>query len=76
MKDIRSPLDDIIARGTIPDWVPLIREIQKDPFGVIADKTINVCENHQVYGSTRYFELLVQTCRDEHKPNTSKKIAM
>ena len=32
-------IEDILARGRMPDWQPLITAIQADPYGEIAEKT-------------------------------------
>jgi hypothetical protein len=38
-----AAIEDILARGRMPDWVPLITEIQADPYGEIAEKTRALC---------------------------------
>lgn len=60
-----AAIDDIIERGSIPDWAPLIEAIKADPYGEVAGKTLTVCENHEVYGGTKYFRELVQDMRAE-----------
>jgi hypothetical protein len=39
-----AAIDDILARGRLPDWAPLITAIRADPFGEIAEKTRMLCE--------------------------------
>ena len=39
-----AAIEDILARGRIPDWEPLITAIQADPFGEVAEKTRKLCE--------------------------------
>jgi len=60
-----AAIDNIIERGLIPDWEPLMRAIASDPFGEIARKTLSVCENHRVYGGTSVFEEFVAKSRLE-----------
>ena len=43
-------IEDILARGRMPDWVPLILAIQADPFGAGAEKTLALC-NRPVYAA-------------------------
>ena len=58
-----AAIDNIIERGLIPDWAPLMKEIEKDPFGEIARKTLVVCENHEVYGGTAVFKKFIEQSR-------------
>lgn len=60
-----AAIDNIIERGLIPDWAPLMNAIASDPFGEIARKTLVVCENHRVYGGTAVFEEFVGKSRLE-----------
>lgn len=37
-------IEDILARGQLPDWAPLIRIIRADPYGEIAEKVDKLCK--------------------------------
>jgi len=39
-----AAIEDILTRGKMSDWVPLIDAIQADPLGEVAEKTRNLCE--------------------------------
>jgi hypothetical protein len=39
-----AAIEDILARGRLPDWAPLIAAIQDDPYGDVAEKTRALCE--------------------------------
>jgi hypothetical protein len=39
-----AAIDDILARGRLPDWAPLITVIRADPFGEVAEKARMLCE--------------------------------
>ncbi|WP_130470208.1 hypothetical protein [Candidatus Magnetaquicoccus inordinatus] len=39
-----AAIEDILARGRMRDWEPLITAIQDDPYGEIAEKTRIICE--------------------------------
>ena len=39
-----AAIEDILARGRMPDWVPWIAVIRDDPYGEIAEKTRLLCE--------------------------------
>jgi hypothetical protein len=58
-----AAIDNIIERGLIPDWEPLMKAIQQDPFGEIARKTLVICESHRVYGGSAVFEDFVNKSR-------------
>jgi hypothetical protein len=39
-----AAIEDILDRGRMPDWAPLIEAIKADPFGEVAEKTRALCE--------------------------------
>jgi hypothetical protein len=39
-----AAIEDILARGRMPDWVPLITAIRNDPYGEVAEKTRMLCD--------------------------------
>ena len=39
-----AAIEDILDRGQMPDWEPLIAAIEADPHGEIADTTLKLCE--------------------------------
>ena len=58
-----AAIEDIVSRGSLPDWAPLIENIKADPFGEVADKTLTVCRNTEIYGGSKLFTRLVQSAR-------------
>ena len=58
-----SAIEDILERGTVPDWAPLVREIKAEPFGDVAEKTLRVCAARDIYGSSKLFRRLIETAR-------------
>ena len=58
-----AAIEDILSRGSLPDWAPLIRNIKADPFGEVADKTLTVCRNTEIYGASKLFTRLVRSAR-------------
>ena len=44
-----AAIEDILARGRMPDWVPLITAIQADPYGDVAEKTNELCKRPFVW---------------------------
>ena len=39
-----AAIEDILSRGRLPDWAPLIAAIRDDPYGPVAEKTWMLCE--------------------------------
>ncbi len=39
-----AAIEDILARGNMPDWAPLIDAIREDPYGEVEEKTRVLCE--------------------------------
>jgi hypothetical protein len=60
-----AAIEDILSRGSLPDWAPLVREIEADPFGAVAEKTLRVCEAVDIYGSSKLFTRLVKAAREK-----------
>lgn len=47
-----AALDDLLDRGDLDDWAPLLREIRRDPGGELADRVLNLVEKHPMYGTS------------------------
>lgn len=39
-----AAIEDILDRGRMPDWEPLIAAIEADPHGRVAETTLQLCE--------------------------------
>jgi hypothetical protein len=39
-----AAIEDILARGRMPDWMPLIAAIKADPYGKVSETTLALCE--------------------------------
>ena len=59
-----AAIEDVLARGRIPDWEPLITAIQADPYGEVAEKTLVLCER-PLYGSP-VFRRVLTAARQTH----------
>ena len=65
-----AAIEDILARGRMPDWAPLIAAIRSDPHGEVADKTNALCEL-PLYGAP-VFRRVIAAARQLH-PEISRK---
>jgi hypothetical protein len=52
-----AAIEDIVDRGRMIDWAPLIAAIRNEPFGEIAEKTERICER-PLYGSPVFRRVL------------------
>ncbi len=85
-----AAIEDLLARGRMPDWVKLITAIRADPYGEIAEKTLLLCERplyaapvfRRVIAAARNAEAAKfetsppSTFSDERKPNAETCRAM
>jgi hypothetical protein len=55
-----AAIDDILERGTLAAWAPLLREIRRDPDGPVAGRVAQVLEHHTMYGTTRAWARFLQ----------------
>lgn len=44
-----AAIEDILDRGKMPDWEPLIAAIEADPHGQVAETTLELCERPREY---------------------------
>ncbi len=61
-----AAIEDILARGRMPDWEPLIAAIEDDPYGEIAEKTRALCER-PLYGAP-VFRRVIAAARRPSQP--------
>lgn len=45
-------LDDLLERGDLDDWAPILREIRRDPRGELAERVRRLVEHHPMYGTS------------------------
>jgi len=62
-----AAIEDILDRGRMVDWEPLITAIRADPLGVIAEKTRELCEQ-PFYGSPVFRRVIAAARRAHSKP--------
>lgn len=55
-----AALDDLLERGDLESWVPLVRAIESDPEGVLADTILRLCESHPIYGTSSLWRTWIE----------------
>ena len=58
-----AAIEDTLSRGSLPDWAPIIRAIESEPFGDVAAKTLRICAAREIYGSSKIFTRLIRSAR-------------
>lgn len=58
-----AALDDILDRGDLDDWRPLLREIERDPWGVVAERILGLVDRHQLYGTSTLWRSWIEERR-------------
>ncbi len=61
----RAAIEDVLARGRMPDWVPLILAIESDPHGEIAERTRALCE--RPFYASPVFRRVIEDARRAHR---------
>ncbi len=56
---------DLLDRGTIDQWAPVIRAIHVDPFGDFTGRLEGVLRRTYLYGTSRLFLTLIAHARGE-----------
>ena len=47
-----AALDDLLDRGDLSDWTPLLQEIRRAPYGGVADRVLNLVAHHPMVGTS------------------------
>src|SRR5437899_3053637 len=58
-----AAIDDLLDRGDLDDWVPLVQVVAADPWGPLAETILHLCEAHPMYGTSALWFAYVATCR-------------
>ena len=62
-----AAIEDILERGKMPDWAPLIEVIRGDPYGEIAEVTRELCER-SLYGSKVFLRVIAEARQKQPRP--------
>lgn len=47
-----AAVDDLLDRGDLADWEPILSEVRRDPWGPVAERVLGLVEHHEMYGTT------------------------
>lgn len=60
-----AALDDLLDRGDVRDWGPLLRRVAQDPHGPLAERILALCTDHALYGTSRLWRAWIERRREE-----------
>jgi DNA-binding XRE family transcriptional regulator len=65
-----AALDDLLERGDLDDWQPLLAEVRRDPGGVVAERILRLVQSHRMGGTSELWRSWIENrrarSRDEH----------
>jgi hypothetical protein len=62
-----AAIEDILERGKMPDWAPLIEVICADPYGEVAEATRALCDR-SFYGSKVFLRVIAGARQKQPRP--------
>lgn len=62
-----AALDDLLDRGDLEAWAPLLRLIRLDPWCPAADTALRLCEAHPMYGTSILWKRWVEGVRSRRR---------
>jgi hypothetical protein len=61
-----AAVDDILDRGRPKDWVALRQQIDREPWGAVAETTLRLCAATHRYGTSALWSAYVDRLRAQH----------
>lgn len=58
-------LDDLLDRGDLEDWRALARALRRDPRGQLAERVLQLCSAHEMYGTSRLWPTFLKRLREQ-----------
>lgn len=60
-----AAIDDILERGTLADWLPLLRKVADEPNGPAAERVQRVVAHHPMYGTSHVWRRFIERRRGQ-----------
>jgi len=71
-----AALDDVLYRGDLTDWRPLLERVRADPAGELADSILYLCDQHEMYGTSRLWRHWIEGLRAGVAPSPRAGVAL
>jgi len=55
-----AALDDLLERGDLDDWQPLLAEVRRDPKGAVADRILHLAARHPMGGTSELWRSWIE----------------
>jgi hypothetical protein len=65
-----AAIDDILEHGSPEDWSKLWVEVERDPWGRVAQDIVRICAAHEMYGTSRLWPRMIELQREERLRGT------
>ncbi len=56
-------LEDLLDRGDLGDWGPLVAQIKADPYGALTGTVLRLCAAHAMYGTSAIWTTWIERLR-------------
>jgi DNA-binding XRE family transcriptional regulator len=60
----RAAIHDLLDRGDLDDWRPLLRRIERDPDGELARSVARLVDAYPMYGTSPLLRAWIERCRN------------
>lgn len=71
-----AALDDLLDRGDLRDWQPLLCAIAADPFGELADRVLRLCDANPRYGTSLLWREWIARRRAKAEPGRAPAVSL
>ena len=61
-------LDDVLDRGDLGDWRPLLHEVRQDPRGAVSERILHLVDRHPMYGTSALWRSWIEALRASAEP--------
>jgi hypothetical protein len=61
-------LDDILDRGDLIDWQPLLHDVARDPWGPVSERILHLVDRHSMQGTSVLWRSWIEARRAAENP--------
>jgi len=61
-------LDDLLDRGDLADWEPLLHDVARDPWGAVSERILHLVDRHPMQGTSALWRSWIETRRATKEP--------
>lgn len=58
-------IDDVLDRGDLSDWQPLLRAVRRDPRGAVSERILHLVERHPMHGTSALWRSWIEALRQD-----------